>query len=116
MRFVNDQELEARILNSKGFVLVAFLEMCNIPCKNFRSAYERMRRTLFLNDAFNPAGGIEIVAIEADENPSEAECLNVMAYPTTLLFQHGEEIGRWEGPYTCESLAGRISEIIKKRV
>jgi thioredoxin-like negative regulator of GroEL len=116
MKFVNDTELEARIFNAEGFVLVAFLSGDSEACKHFRPEYYEIPDILSRNDGFHPPGGMESVAIDTDENPSETESLCVTAVPTTLLFHKGEEIGRWEGPYNAPSLATRIADIVKKRV
>lgn len=116
MKYVNDEQLEARISAADGFVLVAFLSVDSEACKHFRPEYHEIEDILSRNDGFNPPGGMAVVAIDVDENPSETTSLNVSCVPTTLLFNKGEEIGRWEGPYNAPSLATRIADIVKKRV
>ena len=116
MKYVNDAQLEARISNADGFVLVAFLSSDSEPCKHFRPEYHEIEDILSRNAGFNPPGGMVTLAIDVDENPSETASLAVTAVPTTLLFHKGEEIGRWEGPYNAPSLATRIADIVKKRV
>lgn len=116
MKFIGDQELESRILNSEGFLLVSFWETGSTACQHFRPEYKQLAESLHLNDGFNPPGGFSMVSLLVDENPSETESLGVTHVPTSLLFHKGKQIARWEGPYNALALADRIIEAVKKRV
>ena len=108
MKNVNDQRLEELLLESSGYVLVAFLDFGSIPCDHFWEEFKAAEAEV--------EGAIEFCWIEAAENPTEADFLQVEAVPTTLLYKDGEERGRWEGPYSKEALKDRITKamLLKK--
>jgi len=108
VRLVNDERLEEMILHSPGYVLVAFLDFGSKPCDHFLEEFKAAEAEV--------EGAIEFCWIEAAENPSLTEFLQVCAVPTTLLYKDGEERGRWEGPYSKEALKDRIAKamLLKK--
>lgn len=103
VKCLNDQELEARIGHSTGYMVVAFLDWASEPCKNFRVEFEALAELVT---------GADFFWIEALENESVAEYYEVLAVPTTLLFREGTKIGCWEGPYSRESLKDRLVKAI----
>ena len=116
MKYLNDRDLEARIHSSEGFLLVAFLSHESVACRHFIPEYEKIYNTLHLNDSFNPPGGLAVVALNIDENPSETESLGVFATPTNLLYHQGAQVAKGEGQYSALALSDRIIEAVKKRV
>lgn len=108
MRDVNDHRLEELILEAPGYVLVAFLAQGSIPCDNFRPDFVAVEVLLEGQE-------VECCWIDAAENPSLTEFLQVTAVPTTLLFKDGDERGRWEGPYSTVALRERIAKAMLLR-
>jgi len=104
VRDLNDQGLEERVLESEGIVAVAFLDFCSIPCDHFRPELTAVSETL--------DGKIEFYRIDVTENPTITDELGVQAVPTLLVFKDGEEIARYEGPYSREALGERLTNLM----
>jgi thioredoxin 1 len=104
VRDLNDQGLEERILESEGVVAVAFLDFCSIPCDHFRPELTAVSDML--------DGKIEFFRIDVTENPTITDELGVQAVPTLLVFRDGEEIARYEGPYSREALNERLTNLM----
>jgi thioredoxin 1 len=101
---VNDQRLEERVLETDGLLAVAFLEYDSIPCNHFRPELDAVAEML--------EGKVEFCRIYATENPTITLDLGVEAVPTLLIFRDGEEIARYEGPYSREAMNERISALL----
>lgn len=101
---LTDQGLEERVLESDGLVAVAFLDYGSIPCDHFRPELDAVSDTL--------EGKIEFYKIDVSENPSITDELGVQAVPTLLVFRDGDEIGRYEGPYSREALGERLTALM----
>jgi len=104
VRDLNDQGLEERILESEGLVAVAFLDFCSIPCDHFRPELSAVSDML--------DGKIEFFRIDVTENPTITDELGVQAVPTLLVFRDGEEVARYEGPYSREALNERLTNLM----
>ena len=101
---LNDTGLEEKVLESDGLVAVAFLDYGSIPCDHFRPELDAVSETL--------EGKVQFFKIDVTENPSITEELGVQAVPTLLVFREGEEIARYEGPYSREALNDRITNLL----
>jgi len=101
---LNDQGLEERVLESDGLVAVAFLDYGSIPCDHFRPELDAVSDTL--------EGKFEFYKIDVSENPTVTEELGVQAVPTLLVFRDGEELARYEGPYSREALNERLTALM----
>ena len=101
---LNDQGLEERVLESEGLVAVAFLDYGSIPCDHFRPELDAVSETL--------EAKLEFYKLDVSENPSITEELGVQAVPTLLVFRDGEEIARYEGPYSREALGERLTALM----
>lgn len=101
---LNDTGVEERVLESDGLVAVAFLDFGSIPCNHFRPELEAV--------ASNLDGKVEFYRLDVTENPSITDDLGVQAVPTLLVFRDGEEIARYEGPYSREALTDRITQLL----
>jgi thioredoxin 1 len=101
---LNDTGLEEKVLESDGLVAVAFLDYGSIPCDHFRPELDAVSETL--------EGKVQFFKIDVTENPSITEELGVQAVPTLLIFREGEEIARYEGPYSREALNDRITNLL----
>jgi thioredoxin 1 len=101
---LNDTGVEERVLESDGLVAVAFFDFGSIPCNHFRPELEAVAGQL--------DGKVEFYRLDVTENPSITDDLGVQAVPTLLVFRDGEEIARYEGPYSREALADRITQLL----
>lgn len=101
---VNDQGLEERVLESDGLVAVAFLDFGSIPCEHFRPELEAVSEAM--------DGRMEFFRLDVTENPSITDHLGVQAVPTLLVFRDGEEIAKYEGPYSREALSDRLTALL----
>lgn len=106
VRDLNDYGVEERVLEAEGLVGVAFLGYDSVPCDHFRPELDGVAALL--------EGKIEFYRLDVTENPSITEHLNVEAVPTLLVFRDGEEIARYEGPYSREALKERIEALMAK--
>lgn len=104
VRDINDSMLEERVLESQGLVAVAFLDFCSIPCDHFRPELQAVSETL--------EGKIEFFRIDVTENPTITDTLGVQAVPTLLVFRDGDEIARYEGPYSREAMNDRLTALM----
>ena len=101
---LNDTGLEERVLESDGLVAVAFLDYGSIPCDHFRPELDSVADTL--------GEKVEFYKLDVSENPSITEELGVQAVPTLLVFREGEEVARYEGPYSREALNDRLTQLL----
>jgi thioredoxin 1 len=101
---LNDTGLEERVLESDGLVAVAFLDYGSIPCDHFRPELDAVSDML--------DGKVDFFRLDVTENPSITEELGVQAVPTLLVFREGEEIARYEGPYSREALNDRLTALL----
>lgn len=106
-RTVNDRGLEEAIIEAKGYLVAAFFQAGSDPSRRYEPEFAGLAELL--------GGRAEFVRIEVAENPTVAEDLGVDAAPSTLVFKDGEEVARYEGPYSKESLKGRIEDLMAAR-
>lgn len=97
--------MEERLLEAKGFLVVAFFQYGSVPCRHFLPQFAALK---------NVKEEVEFLAVEVTENPLITEACQVEDVPTTVVFLNGNEIKRWEGPYNTDTLERRISELKKK--
>jgi thioredoxin len=103
VKMLNDKELE-KVLEGKGSSLILFMSPFSIPCDHFKPEFEALTGLL---------KNLSFYRISQIENPGIAEELGVEAVPTTFLFKDGTLVAKWEGPYSKESLQGRVRDALK---
>jgi thioredoxin 1 len=106
VRYVNDTQLEEILLKDSGWVIVALLDRCSIPCEHFWPEYKQFANGI--------AGKTRILRMDVSENPTITDQLGVVAVPTTLIFKNGDEEGRYEGPYSHEALEERVGKLMSR--
>ena len=104
LQHVNDIEFERIILERVGVTAIAFLSYKSIACDHFRPELKPLAEKL--------DSRVAVLWIDVDENPSLTKELGVGAVPTTLLFRNGDEIAKYEGPYSREMLAERMMALL----
>jgi thioredoxin 1 len=104
----NEGNFTDTVLDMKQPVVVDFwAEWCG-PCRTLAPVIEGL--------AEQYAGAARIVKLNVDENPSLAERFRVMAIPTLILFQNGEEKERMIGSSQRESIARMIDAYVTTEV
>jgi thioredoxin-like negative regulator of GroEL len=105
---INDERLHELIERRSGDALVSFFAWSSIPCDHFRPEFEALADEL----AVLP---MRFYRIDAGENPSICQAVGIEAVPTVVFYSKGDEIKRWEGPYSREALGNRVREEIRRR-
>ena len=97
---LSDSELEDRILQSQGPLLVDFwAEWCG-PCRAVAPTLEELGKD-YLDRA-------TIAKLNVDENPEAASRYGVRSIPTLILFQGGEERERLVGAHPKTAIAALL--------
>lgn len=99
-----DSTFEEKVLKSPSAVLVDFYADWCGPCKLAAPVLEELSEVY--------AGKVDIVKIDVDKDPKNAEKYGVMSIPTTILFKNDQEIGRQIG----FAGRGKFEELIKKGI
>ena len=102
---LNDMLLESLLMNCDGFAVIAFVSSNSIPSDHFRPEFEALSESMRKKAKF--------ARIDCEENPSIVDFLKVQATPTTILYKGGEEVARWEGPYSRLALEERLRKEMK---
>jgi thioredoxin 1 len=107
VRHVNDTQLEQLLIEEPGWIVVALLDRGSIPCDHFWPEFKQY--------ASNVKGKVRVLRLDVSENPTITEQLSVKVVPTTLVFHDGDEMARYEGPYSHESLQDRIGTVMGRK-
>jgi thioredoxin 1 len=89
LRFVGEADFQSQVLQSRSAVLVAFWAPWSKPC--------HVIEPVLLEVAQTCAGKIEVVKVNADDNPTLSLRFGVQHIPTLLLFQAGQIRGSLVG-------------------
>lgn len=81
---VTDASFQQDVLTSRKLVLVDFWAEWCAPCRKVSPLLEEI--------AAEMADQVEIVKINADENPATVRAYRVMSLPTLALFKDGEPV------------------------
>lgn len=102
LRIVGEANFNSQVLQSRCAVLVAFSAPWSKPCQVIDSVLLEVSRVC--------AGKIEVVRVDADDNPNLSLSLGVQHIPTLLYFEAGKLSGRLVGTASKDailSLLGR---------
>jgi thioredoxin 1 len=94
---VNEENFATAVLDSKQPVLVDFWAQWCGPCRSLAPIIEGL--------AEEYAGRTRVVKLNVDDSPALAQRYHVMAIPTLILFQGGEEKERMIGTAKREAIA-----------
>lgn len=89
LRFVCEANFESQVLQSRNAVLVAFWAPWSKPC--------HVIDPVLLEVAQTCAGGVEVVKVDADDNPILSLRFGAQHIPTLIHFQAGKIRGRLVG-------------------
>jgi thioredoxin 1 len=89
LRFVGEADFDSQVLQSRSAVLVAFWVPWSKPC--------HVIDPVLLEVAQTCAGKVEVVKVNADDNPTLSLRFGVQHIPTLLHFQAGKLCGQLVG-------------------
>jgi thioredoxin-like negative regulator of GroEL len=101
---LNDHALEELLVSENGYLAVAFMSHTSVPCDHFLPELAAMPELM--------KHRLKFFHLDVDENPTITGELGVTATPTLLILKGGEEIKKYEGPYTRQALKGRLEEVL----
>ena len=104
LQHANDIDAEVLIASRVGVTVISFLRYDVIACDHFKPELK-----VFADKAANR---VVVCWVNAEESPTLVEELNIKSVPTTLVFKDGDEVARFEGPYSREALAERILVLV----
>jgi thioredoxin 1 len=100
-RFVGESNFNSEISQSKGAFLVAFWAPWSKPCQDMDP--------VLLEVAQSCAGRIEVVKVNADDNPNLSLWFRVQNVPTFLYFQAGKLRGQLVGAVSKDAILNLLS-------
>ena len=101
LRFVGEANFNSQVLQSKGAVLVAFWAPWSKPC--------HVIDPVLLEVAQTCAGKIEVVKVNADDNPNLSLWFGVQHIPTLLYFEAGQLRGQLVGTVSKDAILNLLS-------
>ncbi|MBV9673787.1 MAG: thiol reductase thioredoxin, partial [Verrucomicrobia bacterium] len=96
LRFLAEANFESEVLQSKRTVLVAFWAPWSKPCQ--------VIEPVLLEVAQACADNIEVLKVNADDNPNLSLWLGVQHIPTLFYFEAGSLCGRLVGTASKEAI------------
>ena len=101
LRFVGEADFNSQVLQSKGAVLVAFWAPWSKPCHAIDPVLLEVAQTC--------AGKIEVVKVNADDNPNLSLWFGVQNIPTLLYFEAGQLRGQLVGAVSKDAILNLLS-------
>lgn len=95
---------EAEVLNSEVPVLVDFWAAWCGPCRIMNPIVEELAETF--------AGRAKVAKLNVDEEDALALQFHVMAIPTLIFFQNGEQVQTIEGVVAKDDLVARMESLL----
>jgi thioredoxin 1 len=105
LRFLSEANFESEVLQSKGTVLVAFWAPWSKPCQVIEPVLLEVAQTC--------ADNIEVVKVNADDNPNLSLWLGVQHIPTLLYFEAGSLRGHLVGTASKEAIFAKLHSLTR---
>ena len=101
VKYVNEQDFKAEVLDASLPVLVDFTAPWCGPCKMVDPIIKQL--------AEEWQGKVKVVKCDADQNPNVLINYGIMGLPTVMLFKNGEMVERASGYQPKEKLVSKLS-------
>lgn len=101
LRFVDEANFHSQVLQSNKAVLVAFWAPWSKPCQVIEPVLLEVAQTF--------AGKIEVVKVNADDNPNLSLWFGVQNIPTLLHFEAGQSRGQLVGTVSKDAIVNLLS-------
>lgn len=102
-RFVGEVEFEPQVLQASKPVLVLFWAAWSQPCQVIDS--------VLTDVAAKCAGSVEILKLNADDNPELSFWYDVQSIPTLLFFRDGRLQARVIGTASSEAILAKLQAV-----
>jgi thioredoxin 1 len=103
LRFLGEANFESEVLQSKRTVLVAFWAPWSKPCQVIEPVLLEVAQTC--------ADNIEVLKVNADDNPNLSLWLGVQHIPTLFYFEAGSLRGRLVGTASKEAILAKLHSL-----
>ncbi len=107
LRFVGEANFESEVLQSENAILVAFWAPWSKPC--------HVIDPVLLDVAQSCGGKVEVVKVNADDNPNLSLLFGVQHIPTLLYFEAGNKRGQLVGTVSKEAILNLLSRSTEAR-
>jgi thioredoxin 1 len=101
LKFVGEAKFHEQVLQSKNAILVAFWAPWSKPCHVIDPVLREVAQTC--------AGKVEVVKVNADDNPNLILWLGVQHIPTLLYFEAGQLRGQLVGTVSRDAILNLLS-------
>jgi thioredoxin 1 len=108
LRFLGEANFESEVLQSKRTVLVAFWAPWSKPCQVIEPVLLEVAQTCADNIEV-----VEVVKVNADDNPNLSLWLGVQHIPTLLYFEAGSLRGRLVGTASKEAILAKLHSLTR---
>ena len=105
LRFVGEANFESQVLQSRSAVLVAFWAPWSKPCHVIDPVLLEVAQTCI--------GKIEVVKVNADDNPNLSLCFGVQHIPTLLYFEAGQLRGQLVGTVSKDAILAKLHSLTR---
>jgi thioredoxin 1 len=102
-RFVAEVEFELQVLRASKPVLVLFWTAWSRPCQVIDSVLAEV--------AARCADNVEILKVNADDNPELSFCYDIESVPTLLFFRDGRLEARLVGTASSEAILAKLQAV-----
>ncbi len=105
LRFLGEANFESEVLQSKRTILAAFWAPWSKTCQVIEPVLLEVARTCSDN--------IEVVKVNADDNPNLSLWLGVQHIPTLLFFQAGSLSGHLVGTASKKAILDKLHSLTR---
>jgi len=105
LRFVGEANFESQVLQSRSAVLVAFWVPWSKPCHVIDPVLMEVAQTC--------AGKVEVVKVNADDNPTLSLQFGVQHIPTLLYFEGGQMRGQLVGTVSKDAILAKLHSLTR---